>query len=110
MIRTVRAATNSANSTRTTTTMSAATGRPSLFAHERGRAPDLDDLDALAGLDDVVLVVGPRRPHLAVDLHAANAFIVGDALEHHPRAPDQRRGAGAHLGGLVQMAPRDRPD
>src|SRR3954469_21224174 len=110
MIRTVRPATNSANRTSTAITISAATGRPfPLFAHERGRAPDLDDLHALAGLDDVVLVIGARGPHLAIDLDDADALVVGDPLETHPGAPDQRRRPGPELGRLVQMTLRDRP-
>ena len=62
---------------------------------ERRGAPDLDHVDALAGLDDVVLVVGARGPDLALDADAADALVVGDALDDHRRAPDQRRGAGA---------------
>src|SRR5919198_4721449 len=108
MIRTVLAATNSANTTSTMTTISAATAAPSLFAHERSRAPDLDHLHAPAGLDDIVLVVGARGPHLAVDLHHADALVVGDALEHDARTPDQRSRPGAQLGGLVQVPARDR--
>src|SRR3954449_7490091 len=108
MIRTVRAATNSANTTSTIKTITAAIGGSFLLAHERGRAPDLDDLHALAGLDDLVLVVGPRGPHLAVDLDDADALVVGDPLEHDARAADQRRGTRAHLGRLVQVPARHR--
>src|SRR3954468_5977204 len=109
MIRTVRAATNSANTTSTIKTITAAIGGSFLLAHERGRAPDLDDLPALAGLDDLVLVVGPRGPHLAVDLDDADALVVGDPLQHEARAADQGGGARSHLCRLVQMPPGHRP-
>ncbi len=87
-----------------------ASRRPSATSvhHEGGGAPDLDDLDALAGLDHLVLVVAARGPHLAaLDPHAADALVVGDPLEHHRAAPDERRRAGADRGRQAAVAPRD---
>src|SRR3954470_10440090 len=107
MIRTVRAATISANSTSTAPTIRPVIARSPSFADERGRAPDLDDLHARARLDDLVIHEGARRPHLAVDLHAADALVVGDPLEHHRGPPDQRGGAGADLRRRAHVAPRD---
>src|SRR4051812_49918247 len=109
MIRTVRDATYRANSTSTIATMAAATAAPPLLAHERRRALDLDDLDALAGVDDVVLIVGPCGPHLAVDLDDADPFVVGDPLQDDPGAPDQGGGSCARFSRLVEVVPRDRP-
>ena len=51
----------------------------------------------VARLDDLVLVVGARGPDLAVELHAADALVVGDPLEHDRGPADQRGGAGADL-------------
>src|ERR1035437_24194 len=61
----------------------AASRRPSTASvhHEGGGSAYLHDLDALADVDDLVLVVAPRSPHLAaLNTHAADALVVGDAL------------------------------
>src|SRR4029077_16181683 len=55
---------------------------------ERGGAPYLDHLDALARIDHLSFVVAARGPHLAaVDLHAAHALVVCDPLEHDRGPP-----------------------
>src|SRR3954470_13843349 len=90
-IRTPAAATMKTNRARMIRTIRPAVMRSLSFAHERGRAPDLEHLDAGSRLDDLVVVVGARRPDLAVELHAAHALGVGDALDDHRRLADQRR-------------------
>src|SRR4051794_15790374 len=92
---------------RTPRTIRAATGF--LSVHERGGAADLDHLDALAGFDDAVLVEGAGGPDLAFDLRAADALLVGDALEDHRVAPDERGGARAHVRGHLEMTAGDGP-
>src|SRR4051794_30014824 len=69
--------------------------RPSV--DQRGGPADRDDLDALARLDDAVLVEGARRPDLVLDAGVSDVLVVGDALEHDGRAPDQRGGPGPDL-------------
>src|SRR3954471_16192497 len=111
MMRIVRAATKRAKRTMTTTAMSAAMGAYSFrssFGDHRGGAADLHHVDAGAGLDDILIIVGPRRPDLALQPHGSGAFEVGDALQHDGRAPDERRGAGTQPGGRAQVTPRDR--
>src|SRR4051794_16299228 len=63
--------------------------------NERCRAVDLQDFHARSRLDDLVLVVGARAPHLATDLHAATVAIY--LLEHRGARADQRRGPGSHV-------------
>src|SRR5215207_1461350 len=108
MIRTVRAATNSANRTST-----AATIKPiipaSSVADERRGAPDLHYVHARARLDHAVVVVGARGPDLALQAHAAQAGVVVDALEHDRGLTDEGGRPGADLRGYVQMALGDRP-
>src|SRR3954451_2828469 len=100
MILMVCDATKSAKSRMTTSAISATTGGPPVRGlrgwrsgargsrrDQRGRAADRDDLDAGAGDDDLVLVVGARGPDLAVDAHRADALVVGDALQDDRRAP-----------------------
>src|SRR5215217_6621526 len=108
MMRTVRIATISTKKAITTSTISAAMEGVSLLAHERRGAPDLDDLDRRTGLDDAVVVVGARSPHLAVDSHAADALVVRDPLKHDRAASDERGGAGAQLRRRSQVRSRDR--
>src|ERR1700739_3734915 len=93
MTRIVRAATISANTTTTATTIRAAIERVpfSLVHDERRCAPDLDDLDALSHVDHLILVVAASSPHLTVDLHAPAALLVGDPLEHERALTHQRR-------------------
>src|SRR3954453_7763934 len=111
MIRMVFAATKSRKSARTAKTMRAATGFLSGGSVHESRGPaDRDDLDALAGLEDPVLVEGARGPHLALDLGAADALVVRDPLQDDRVATDQRRRAGAQLGRHAQVALGDRAD
>src|SRR5215213_10720808 len=97
-IRTPDAATMNRNTAITISAMTPASTRASSFRDERRGAPDLDDLDPLAGVDDLVVVVGPRGPDLTIDPHAADALVVGDALDDHPGLADERGRAGAQLG------------
>src|SRR5690349_6320716 len=82
--------------------------RALLFGHERRGAPDLDDLDAGARLVDLILEVGPGRPHLAVDAHAPGALVVRDPLDHRGVPPDERVRAGADLRRRLAERPGDR--
>src|ERR1700691_2191787 len=76
--------------------------------YQRGGAAYLDDLDALARVDHVVLVIAARGPDLAADAHAADTLAVGDALEHGGVAPDQRGRAGADRRRQTAMAAGER--
>src|SRR3954453_18263755 len=98
------------NTARTISAIRPAVIAVSSFRDERRGAPDLDDLDPLAGLDDVVVVVRPRGPYLAVDPHAADALAVGDPLQHHAGAAHERRRAGAQLRRLAPVRARERPE
>src|SRR3954454_24067215 len=102
-IRTPAAATMKTNRARMIKTIRPAVMRSLSFAHERGRAPDLEDVDARPGLDDLVVVVGARGPDLAVELHAADALGVGDPLDHHRGLPDQLRRAGRDRAGATHL-------
>src|ERR671936_28855 len=85
MMRMVFAATNSANSARTTRTMRAATeGFLSRSIDEGGRPADLDDMDAFACLGVV------------------------DALDHGRRLADECGRAGAQMRRHGQVAAGDR--
>src|SRR3954454_2252380 len=108
-IRTPAAATMNRNTARTISAIRPAVIAVSSFRDERRGAPDLDDLDPLAGLDDVVVVVRAGGPHLAVDAHAADTLVVGDALHHHPGPPHQRRRAGAQPRRLAAVRAGQRP-
>src|SRR4051812_13199945 len=79
------------------------------FGHERRGAPDLDHLHASAGLVDLLVQVGTGGPDLAVDLHAAHALLVGDALHHRRVAADEGRGARADLRRHALVRARQRP-
>src|SRR5690242_21344747 len=107
MIRTVLAATNSANRIST-----AATIKPTIPAssvvHERRGAPDLHHVHARSRLEHLVLIVGARSPHLAVDAHLPDRLVVDDPLGHDRRAADERRGPGPQLRRHADMAPGDR--
>src|SRR5215470_6850373 len=107
MIRTVFAATKMAKRTSTSATINP-TIPASSIAYQRCRALDLHDVHTRARLDDVVLVVRARGPHLALDAHLAHAVVVDDALGDDPRAPDEGRRPGAQLRRHGDVAPRDR--
>src|SRR3954467_6190635 len=77
-IRTPAAAVMNTNSARTIRTIKPAVMRSPLLADERRGAPYLENVDPGAGLDDLVVVEGPGGPDLAVELHAADALVVGD--------------------------------
>src|SRR5215207_10517147 len=82
---------------------------PLLLADERRGAPDLHHVHALAGLDHVVLVVGPRGPVLALELDAARPLVVRDPLGDGRGPADERRGARAQLWRHPLVRPCDRP-
>src|SRR5919201_4120425 len=109
MMRTVLAATNSANRISTAATINPTIPASSL-ADERRGAPDLHHVHALARLDDAILVVATRRPHLAVDPHPSQSAVVVDALGDDPGAADERRRSRADLWRHVHVAAGDRPD
>ena len=114
MILMVWAARNSAKSASTPMTMRPSTAVSS-YSLTRAVAPaDLHDLHARARLDDLVVVVGPRGPHLALELHAA-AVARRRARRTVAVLADERRGAGAQLrpgaaggGGRSGAAPSER--
>src|SRR5690349_17540924 len=108
-IRTPAAATMNTNTARTISAISPAVIDDSSFRDERRGAPDLDDLDLLADLDHVVVVIRARGPYLAVDPHTPDCLVVGDALDDHAGLPDERRGAGAQARRLHAMRAGDRP-
>src|SRR3954470_6163249 len=82
-------------------------GTSSSFGDERGRAVDLQDIDALSRLEDVVVVVGPGGPHLAPDLDLSLLGI--DPLDHQCGLPDEGGSAGPQLRRRPQVAARNRP-
>src|SRR5918998_117589 len=110
-IRTPEAATMNRNTARTINAMTPASMACLLLVlgHERRGAPDLHHLHALAGLDDLVLVVRACRPLLPFELHAARALAVGDALGHHRGAPHERGRARTQLGRLAGVRAGERP-
>src|SRR5919198_3128321 len=107
MMRTVLAATNSANRISTAATINPTIPASSL-ADERRGAPDLHHVHALARFDHAVLVVAARGPHLAVEAHASDPLIVVDALEDNGGASDQRRRTRADPRRHVDVTPCDR--
>src|SRR4051812_22659531 len=96
------------NSARMISAIRPAVMRSPSFADERGGAPDLEHVDAFAGLDDFVVIVGPRGPDLAVQLHTADALSVRDALHDGRRLPHERRGTGSCPTAAALMAGGDR--
>src|SRR5215207_1415751 len=111
-MRTPEAATMNRNTARTISAMTPASMAclPLLLADERRGAPDLHHLHTLAGLDDLVCVVGAGGPALALELHAAGALVVVDALGHHRAAAHQRGGARSQLRRLAAVRERDRAE
>src|SRR3954447_20168396 len=107
MMRMVFAATMSAKMTMTAATIRPATRTP-LFGNQRRGALDLQDVHLLAGLDDVVLVVGPRGPDLV--LEPDRAGVAADRLEHLGPLADQCRGAGAQLRRHRHVPRRERAE
>ncbi len=96
--------------TTTMTTIRAAIVAPPFYVHhERRRAPDFDHLDALPRGDHLVSsklrAVHTSPPSI---LHAADALVVGDPLEHHRVLPDQRGRARADRRRQPAMAARHR--
>src|ERR671929_1948727 len=104
-MRTPDAATMNRNTARTMSAMTPASMVPPslLRTHERRGAPDLDHMHAAPRLDDVVLVVGARRPVLALQLHGAAAVAVGDALGDRRGAADEGGRARAQLRGQAPV-------
>src|ERR1700710_2164313 len=104
MMRTVLAASSSAKTAMTTSRIrpaciattswweSVVGSDPLHLADERGRAPDLDDVRAAAVLDDVVAVVRPRGPDLAVELDRPAVGIDPRGVQRG--LADERVGAG----------------
>ncbi|CAA9490008.1 MAG: hypothetical protein AVDCRST_MAG30-1312 [uncultured Solirubrobacteraceae bacterium] len=66
-----------------------------LLADEGGRAPDLDHGHAGARFDDRLLIVGPSRPDLALELHRPG---IGTHRLEDGRLPADQRG-GSRLRG-----------
>src|ERR1019366_9787476 len=108
MIRIVFAARASATTTSTGTTINATTWDSSLWHDERRGAPDLNDLDLLAGGDHLFLVKRACGPHLAADLHRPDTFAVCDPLDDERRLTDQRGGASAQRRRGLAVTDRDR--
>src|SRR3954467_1325953 len=107
MIRTVLAATNKANRISTAATIKPTIPASSVVDERRG-APDLHHVHARPRLEHLVLIVGARGPHLAVDPHLPDGVVVDDPLGDDRRAADERRGTGPQLRRHVDVAPRDR--
>src|ERR1700759_5367885 len=105
MIRTVLAATNSAKRISTAATINPTIPASQVVDGRRG-APNLHHVHARPRLEDLVLVVGARAPHLAVEAHLAQRLVVDDALGDDRRAPDERGGPGPQLRRHVDVAPR----
>src|SRR5579863_2077891 len=113
MMRIAREAMTTATTTITATTITATTlgsspGWLNSWHHERGRPTDLDHLDLLPCVDFLVVVIRARGPHLAADLHDADALAVRDPLEHHGVLSDQCRGARSKRRPRAAMTDRDR--
>src|SRR6266540_5753646 len=106
MIRTVLAAMNSANRISTAATIKPAIPASSVVDERRG-APDLHHVYARPGLEHLVLIVGARAPHLAVDAHLPDAVVVDDPLGDDRRAADEGRRPRPQLRRHVDVAPRD---
>src|SRR5512133_893210 len=102
MIRTVLAATNNANRTSTAATIKPTIPASSVVDERRG-APDLHHVHARPGLEHLVLIVGARAPHLAVEAHLAERLVVDDPLGDDRRAADERGGPGPQLRGHVDV-------
>src|SRR5215212_8589270 len=94
-IRMPRASVTSTTTAITMRTIRVAKWVLSLFVYQRRRAVDLEHLDPRAGLEGVVLVICASAPDLAAELHGAAVAI--HAVEHHRRATDEGRRAGAQL-------------
>src|SRR3954453_6448249 len=109
MIRTVLAATNSANRISTAATIKPTIPASSVVDERRG-APDLHHVHARSRLEHLVLIVGARAPHLAVEAGLAAGLVVHDPLGDDGRAADQRRGAGPQLRRHVDVTPCDGTD
>src|SRR6476660_9539951 len=109
MIRTVLAATNSANRISTAATIKPTIPASSVVDERRG-APDLHHVHARPGLEHLVLIVGARAPHLAVEAHLPPGLVVDDPLGDDRRAADERRRAGPQLRRHVDVTPGDRTD
>ena len=95
MIRIARDAIASTTTTSTATTIKATTWNSSLWHDERRGAPDLNDLDLLAGGDHLLLVIGASIPHLTADPHRADALTIRDPLEHQPKSKSPSTDYGA---------------
>src|ERR1035441_7191169 len=108
MMRIVLAASASATTTSTATTINPTTWDSSLRHDERRGAPDLHHFDVLPGGDHLLLVERARSPHLSADLHGTHALVVGNPLQHQRRLADQRRGARADRRRASAVANGDR--
>src|ERR1700722_11640667 len=120
MTRTVRAATISANTTKTAMTMRATMMTGSSFLvgsnptsvsmhYQSRRATYFNDFDAFARIERLIFVEAARGPPLALDLHATDPLVVGDPLQDDRLAAYERRGACADGRGKAAMTARDRP-
>src|ERR1700750_3129979 len=97
------------NRARTIRTIRPAVMRSPSFAHERGRAPDLEHLHARPRLERLVLVVGPGGPDLPAQAHAADPLGVGEALHDDRPLPDEGGGARLELAPRALVLAGDRP-
>src|SRR5882757_6511547 len=69
---------------------------------------DSQDLNPLAGLDHIVLVVGAGGPDLPADLDLA--AVAAHRLEHERRCADQRGGSGPRARALHEVTLGDRAE
>src|SRR5687767_8903900 len=95
-IRIARASVISTTTASTPSTISVAIWGSFLsFGDERRGAVDLQNRNAGARLERLVLVIGPRGPELSANLHAAAVGV--NALDHRGRSAHERGRAGADL-------------
>src|SRR5215211_4385900 len=105
-MRTLRAMVISSTTATTPRTIKAAI-RLLSYVHQGGSPIDLQHVDALAGLEDLVLVESPGAPHLAGQLHRAPLPV--DPLEHRRGLADKRRGSRPQTCRGVHVAARHGP-
>src|SRR3954451_9927457 len=100
--------TSTTNAIARTTIRPAVISTTSSFGDQGSHAVDLQDIHASARFEHVALVIWPRGPDLAADLHLTMVGV--DALHDHGTLPDQRRGARPERRRRTHVPARDRPD
>src|SRR5215212_3320502 len=105
-IRTPDAATNSTNNSTTNRAMTPPVTAHTSISNKDRSALDLDDLDALPGLEDPAVLVRAGAPLLALELD--HAGLVRRRLQHQRMAPDEPRGARPQARRHAAVRPRDR--